>query len=144
MPKIKDIQTGANSLNFYSQSLADFLSQISSTALCASIDYEPQTTQDVPQPRTIKLAILKLDTNVLANQKATIAAFAKKNNIGQILISEKDSVLLIGEFGDKEIEFAKIYELQKNTFAQIETVEQDAEIIEKDSPKSKRKKDIEA
>lgn len=126
MPKIKEIKESSTNLNYYSANVADFLKSLSGTNLCAQIEYEPQTTQSVPVARSINLVKLKLTTELAANQKATITAFAKSKNVGQIVINEKENILLVGEFGDKEIEFAKIYELLKSENAPEQTVKKDS------------------
>lgn len=146
MPKIKDIKSGANNLNFFSPNLANLLSLLSGSMICKEVDYKPKTEAKIPTPRSIKLATLHLTPELATNQKAALIGFIdaqvkKGAQLGFLELSQ--NIYLAGEFGQAEIEFSRIYEAVKAEFAPVETETEAPVEVEKAERKPRKSKEKE-
>lgn len=144
MPKIKDINSGSVNLNSYTAPIRELLNKLSekTNAVLFEMEFEPQTTQQVPRANSISLVLLKPQAKAQTmGIKAYISALQAKNSIISY-IEVTESVWLVGEFGQKEVDFAAAF---ANLKAQYEkSAEIDKPEIE-NAPKTKRgRKETEA
>lgn len=114
MPTINEIKTGAIKTSTYTQAIADFLQSLTEKHSNSTLEFAAQTVQKVPTPRSVSMVLLSLDEteSVAPHQKLfithTVAQMQKKGaTINVQELSAKH--FLVGEFSEKEINFAVIF-----------------------------------
>ena len=148
MPKIKDINSGSVNLNSYTAPIRELLNKLSekTNVVLFEMEFEPQTAQQVPKANSISLVLLKPQTKAQTmGIKAYISALQAKNSVINY-IEVAEGVWLVGEFGQKEVDFANAFANLKAQYekpTEIDKPETESTLKEKRTRKTKEEKETE-